>query len=268
MKRRDSVIALNLWRFIICTPEKPGVQSKGENRRKLKTKKQKLNNRYFAPLINKFTFGLIFSASLISGPALDIPKAQAANLMETNLNLARSVTSNLSGNIIDGANTNDRVNNAHLALNAEGYLTKPLIAETVVTQDPPRPAQRPRVQPKRTTPPATPAQSKRLAIESGGRSFPFGYCTYYVAQRRSIPWSGNAITWLSGAQKYGFATGNTPQVGAIVVTREGGSAGHVAYIDAVNGDQITISEMNFRGFGVISSRTISTSYGAIMGYIY
>jgi len=88
-----------------------------------------------------------------------------------------------------------------------------------------------------------------------------------VASQRPIPWRGNAGTWLSGARAAGFATGDTPQVGAIIVTSES-AAGHVGIVSAVNGDQITITEMNYHGFGVISSRTISTSYGAIKGYIY
>ena len=115
------------------------------------------------------------------------------------------------------------------------------------------------------------SKNNAVKIVSAGTDahyFPYGYCTYYAAQRRFVPWSGNAISWLSGAQSFGFATGSTPQVGAIIVTSEGGKTGHVGIVDGVQGDQITITEMNYRGWGIISSRTISASYGPIMGYIY
>jgi len=53
-----------------------------------------------------------------------------------------------------------------------------------------------------------------------GRRFPWGQCTYYVALRRYIPWSGNANMWLRNAKAFGFKTGNAPIVGAIVATNE------------------------------------------------
>jgi surface antigen/Mor family transcriptional regulator len=97
--------------------------------------------------------------------------------------------------------------------------------------------------------------------------FPYGWCTWYVASRRNIPWGGNAGTWLYHARAYGAATGKTPQKGAIIVTRES-IYGHVGIVEKVNGNQITISEMNYVGWGIESSRTISTSNPVIMGYIY
>ena len=53
-----------------------------------------------------------------------------------------------------------------------------------------------------------------------------------------------------------------------MVTAEGGKAGHVAYVEVVNGDQVTLSEMNFIGYGIISTRTISETSSIIRGYIY
>lgn len=146
----------------------------------------------------------------------------------------------------------------------EGFLPKPLTPETEVTKEPSAKV----VVLSRTKVYSTNPKIQKISADSSAHYFPYGYCTYYVSQRRFIPWSGNAISWLSGARSFGYATGSTPQVGAIVVTTEGGKAGHVGMVDAVDGDQITISEMNYRGFGVISSRTISASYGAILGYIY
>lgn len=101
-----------------------------------------------------------------------------------------------------------------------------------------------------------------------GRLFPWGQCTYYVALRRYVPWSGNANTWLRNAKAYGFKTGDTPTVGAIVATNENPRYGHVAYVEAVNDGKITVSEMNYVGLGIKSVRVLSTNSPIIKGYIY
>ena len=98
--------------------------------------------------------------------------------------------------------------------------------------------------------------------------YPYGYCTYYVASRRYVPTSwGNAKNWLNSAQRAGYATGQEPKVGSIVVTSESWW-GHVAFVESVNGNSITISEMNARGWGVTSRRTISAYGGVVRGYVY
>jgi len=98
--------------------------------------------------------------------------------------------------------------------------------------------------------------------------YPYGWCTYYVATRRQVPTSmGNAGHWLSSAKSQGMSTGSIPAVGAILVTNESW-AGHVAVVDGVGNGTITITEMNYAGWGRVSSRTISQSSGVIKGYIY
>ncbi len=97
--------------------------------------------------------------------------------------------------------------------------------------------------------------------------FPYGWCTWYVASRKHVPWGGNAGTWLYHARAYGASTGKTPQAGAIVVTGES-RYGHVAIVEKVKGGQITVSEMNYSSWGKVSSRTISASSSIIKGYIY
>lgn len=97
--------------------------------------------------------------------------------------------------------------------------------------------------------------------------FPWGQCTWYIAQRRYIPWSGNAKTWIYKAPQYGFATGNEPRVGAIMATREHSYYGHVAYVEAVSGDYVTISEMSL-GRGIKIIRTLHKDDWRIIGYIY
>ncbi len=122
-----------------------------------------------------------------------------------------------------------------------------------------------------TTPGTTAGNTERTFNKqyyaSGSHSFPWGWCTWYVASRRHVPWGGNAGTWLYHAKAYGANTGRTPKVGAIMVSGES-RWGHVAIVESVKGDTITISEMNYRGFGVVSKRTISGKSGFIRGFIY
>lgn len=98
--------------------------------------------------------------------------------------------------------------------------------------------------------------------------YPYGWCTYYVATKRYVPtgW-GNARSWLSSARRSGYSTGSSPAAGSIVVTSESGW-GHVAYVESVDGGSITISEMNYEGWGVVSRRTISASSGIVRGFVY
>lgn len=97
--------------------------------------------------------------------------------------------------------------------------------------------------------------------------FPWGQCTWYVAQRRYIPWSGHAKTWIYKAPQYGFATGNEPRIGAIIQTRENSYYGHVAYVENVEGNYITISEMHL-GQGIKKVRMLNKNDWRIIGYIY
>lgn len=103
---------------------------------------------------------------------------------------------------------------------------------------------------------------------SKSNAYPYGWCTYYVASKRYVPggW-GNASSWLSSAQRSGYATGSAPAVGAIVVTSESWM-GHVAYVESVSGNMITVSEMNYKGWGLVSRRTIPAHSGVVRGYVY
>jgi surface antigen len=102
----------------------------------------------------------------------------------------------------------------------------------------------------------------------GANHFAYGYCTWYVANRRYIPWMGNAIDWWPNARPYGYAEGGTPAVGAVMVTRES-SVGHVAYVESVNSDgSWTVSEMNYVGWNIVSRRTIHPGQIPLVGFIY
>lgn len=99
-------------------------------------------------------------------------------------------------------------------------------------------------------------------------TFPYGYCTWYVAQKKYIPWRGNAGSWLYNAKSLGYKTGKTPQTGSIVVTTDNTYYGHVAIVEKVSGDTITVSEMNYTKWGKSNTRTISIKDRKIRGYIY
>lgn len=104
---------------------------------------------------------------------------------------------------------------------------------------------------------------------ASGNRFAYGYCTWYVFNRVPyIPWLGNAWEWFGQAQSFGWPTGQAPRAGSIMVTWESGF-GHVAYVESVNGDgSWTVSEMNFRGWNVVSSRTIKPGGVPLIGFIY
>jgi len=123
------------------------------------------------------------------------------------------------------------------------------------------------------------SRSTRVASQSysgpgtgKSRSFPYGQCTWYVAQKRIVTWSGHAKSWLANARAQGYSTGATAQAGAIVVLTEGGwlgrRYGHVAYVEAVKNGWVTISEMNYTCYACKSVRTLNINDRRIRGYIY
>lgn len=108
-----------------------------------------------------------------------------------------------------------------------------------------------------------PSASRIQRGSSAGNAYYAGYCTWYAKSRRpDMPNNlGNADTWVMRAAAQGFATGSTPRAGAI-----GQQGMHVVYVERVNRNgTVTISEMNYRGFGVVSSRTVPAS---TFRYIY
>ncbi|MGH7193904.1 MAG: CHAP domain-containing protein, partial [Candidatus Saccharimonadales bacterium] len=94
----------------------------------------------------------------------------------------------------------------------------------------------------------------------GFNGYDFGNCTWYVASQVNVPsnW-GNADTWAYYARLSGWNVNSRPAAGAIAQT-SGGYFGHVAIVRSVNKNgTLTISEMNFAGFDVIDTRTVSSS---------
>lgn len=107
---------------------------------------------------------------------------------------------------------------------------------------------------------AAPVQSRASSSYDAGNTYDYGYCTWYVKNRRgaSLPNSlGNANTWQSRAAAAGMSTGSVPAAGAVGTTTRG-SLGHVVFVESVNADgSINISEMNAPTFGVTTYRTAS-----------
>lgn len=103
--------------------------------------------------------------------------------------------------------------------------------------------------------------------DSSGNLYDYGYCTWYVKNRRpDIPnnW-GDAWEWLGNAQAIGWATGSIPKAGAVGQTTSGG-LGHVVYVESVNDDgTVNISEMNSVGWNQVDYKTVASS---TFNYIY
>lgn len=123
---------------------------------------------------------------------------------------------------------------------------------------------------------ASARQTARLVGGGSSGAFAYGYCTWWVAHKRFVPWRGNAAQWWWNARPYGYAEGQAPQVGAIMVMGAGGAAspdGHVAYVESVNADgSFVVSEMNWwgvpgGGWGRVDYRTVKSRLG-ILGFIY
>lgn len=100
--------------------------------------------------------------------------------------------------------------------------------------------------------------------------FVAGQCTWYAASRRPVPWTGDAWMWFDAARAMGYATGDTPEPGAFMVTWESPYYGHVAYVEQVNEDgSFIVSEMNFNAPYVIDTRTLRSPHDVpLIGFIY
>ena len=112
-------------------------------------------------------------------------------------------------------------------------------------------------------------------VSGAANGFAYGYCTWWVAHKRYIPWRGNAYQWWWNARAFGFAEGTAPRPGAVMVMGISGTSpqGHVAYVESVNPNgSFLVSEMNWwgvpgGGWNRVDYRTIS-SMGGVLGFIY
>jgi surface antigen/peptidoglycan hydrolase CwlO-like protein len=116
---------------------------------------------------------------------------------------------------------------------------------------------------------------------NGGDGFGYGcrQCASYAAWRVDketgnypVNW-GNAVDFPASAAASGFSEGSTPRAGSLAVmsaAQAGGPDGHVAWVEAVNGDgTIIVSQYNYNygaGWGMYSEMKLSSA--AFYRYIY
>jgi surface antigen len=105
-------------------------------------------------------------------------------------------------------------------------------------------------------------------------SYDYGFCTYWAALRRiqaglPIPnlW-GNANTWDDNARAAGYFVDHSPAPNSIMQT-DAGPLGHVAFVESVGTDgSWTISEMNFKGWDEVDSRTLPAAADKLYNFIH
>jgi N-acetylmuramoyl-L-alanine amidase len=109
----------------------------------------------------------------------------------------------------------------------------------------------------------------------GYNGYDYGYCTWYAANKRSalgrpVPANlGDAWTWDDRAARAGFTVNRTPAYGAVAVTDSYRRPGHVAIVEEVYPDgSIKVSEMNVRGWGVMSTRVFDAGRASGFNYIH
>ena len=107
----------------------------------------------------------------------------------------------------------------------------------------------------RDTNPNEPVTQTYPRSSTGGNLYYRGYCTWYVKNvRPDIPNNmGDASSWY---YNYPGAKGSTPRVGAVAWTK---AYSHVSIVISLTKESVTVREMNYKGFGVISTRTAPIS---------
>jgi surface antigen len=130
-------------------------------------------------------------------------------------------------------------------------------------------------------PPAPQPEKKKTVVferfstnnfQGQSANYPYGQCTWWVAQKRAIPNLGHAKDWLDNAINFGFPVCKgsycLPKIGAIISLKGDRIFGHVGYIEELKGDKIIFSEMNYIGLGARNYRSLRIGDPSIKGYIY
>jgi surface antigen len=115
----------------------------------------------------------------------------------------------------------------------------------------------------------------RIAL-SPGNGYAYGYCTYYAYNRRAEigkPIGGNwgdAVAWVTYARAAGFDADHTPSTGAVIQNGGGwGGFGHVGIVEKINDDgSLLVSDMNYAGWNIVSTRTVPASSVSSYNYIH
>lgn len=119
-----------------------------------------------------------------------------------------------------------------------------------------------------------PGTSLYTGNASTTNTYDYGYCTFWTALRREeigkpIPntW-GDAHTWDDGAKLAGYMIDHTPSQYAIMQT-DAGDLGHVAFVEKIGPDgSWEVSEMNIKGWDILSSRTFKPDQAKDYSFIH
>jgi len=95
-----------------------------------------------------------------------------------------------------------------------------------------------------------------MVSSASANNYPYGQCTWWACQRFHdtagvyVPWAGDAHSWTSLALAYGWSVTSVPVNGPSIICLQpliqgAGILGHVAYVEAVTGNQVTSSNMNW-----------------------
>ncbi len=119
----------------------------------------------------------------------------------------------------------------------------------------------------------------------------YGQCTWYSWGRANevkgtkLPCRGDAKSWYSVAANNGYSVGSTPRKNSIAVWSNG-TYGHVAYVEKVSGNNVTITESNwdrvtydyqysiekgiyyYSGYKTLTVSQMNSRCGTLLGYIY
>lgn len=115
--------------------------------------------------------------------------------------------------------------------------------------------------PKQNTTQRQKAATSSVRASYGINWYPRGQCTWYVATRRPVGAWNDASSWAWQAARDGWTVTITPRAGAIAW-----KYGHVAYVESVSGNMMTISEANYDYKGSI--RTITIPVSSYAKFIY
>lgn len=117
-----------------------------------------------------------------------------------------------------------------------------------------------------------PTGAPLAAVKKGENVFTYdnwGQCTWYVAERRIVPSHRSAKYWYEDARRNGFAVGQRPMQGAVIVYSSG-SDGHVAYVEAAYADGSFVrADSNICGWECVRRRITDLRHEAgVLGFVY
>lgn len=101
----------------------------------------------------------------------------------------------------------------------------------------------------------------------------YGQCTWYAWGRAYEltgvalnECTGNAAKWYNAAKNAGRSVGSTPKANSIAVFGTSAGYGHVGYVEAVNGDTVTLSESNNSAYGKVTTGYVNSLAEGITYY--